>query len=471
MAKCDLLIELDDPEAEYPGGGTITGVVHVQVDADVHCKRLEVQSVWRTHGRGNVATGTAGSVTLFAGEWRAGERHEYRFELPIAQWPPTYHGHYLNVDHSVDARAKIPWGSDPKASQPFLMRPSCGPEGAMVVKPPTQAKGVVGCLVGIAVLAFLIGFAAVLAQAGAFALLFLLLPLSGFLIWFFRVFLPRFVLGEVQHRFSSETFSPGELAKGELVIRPRKQLSINGVTLQFQAREQCVSGSGSNRSTHKHVLLDRLDTLQGATTLAADQQHRFELSVQLPEQAPYSLELTDNQLIWSATLRVDIPRWPDWVKEIPLRVVPSRVAAPRQTLPAGGDRKLAQTASSASEYGSSSGGGITFQETAHHLWSVRADRGQVEALTEAVTGLTLELEAVVERRLLFAGEDDPHVYPDGYAVWAHFTDPELPLVLYVPRELADEFEQLGHDAWRGLGTIVGWDSLHERLQVKLEPPS
>ena len=44
------------------------------------------------------------------------------------------------------------------------------------------------------------------------------------------------------------------------------------------------------------------------------------------------------------------------------------------------------------------------------------------------------------------------------------------MVLYVPHELADEFEQLGRDAWRGRGTIVGWDSLHGRLQVKLERP-
>ena len=78
MAKCDLSIELDDPETVHPGGGTITGVVRVRVDADVNCKGLEVQSGWRTHGRGNVASGSAATVTLFAGEWNAGESVEYR---------------------------------------------------------------------------------------------------------------------------------------------------------------------------------------------------------------------------------------------------------------------------------------------------------------------------------------------------------------------------------------------------------
>ncbi len=41
-----------EPDALHEGGGTITGVVRVVVDADVKCSGLEVQSVWRTHGRG-----------------------------------------------------------------------------------------------------------------------------------------------------------------------------------------------------------------------------------------------------------------------------------------------------------------------------------------------------------------------------------------------------------------------------------
>ena len=42
------------------------------------------------------------------------------------------------------------------------------------------------------------------------------------------------------------------------------------------------------------------------------------------------------------------------------------------------------------------------------------------------------------------------------------------MVLYVPRDLADDFEQLGRDLWRGRGTVVGGDNQHRRLQIKLE---
>ncbi len=461
MAKCDLTIELDDPDRLYAGGETISGVVRVQVDADVNCNGLEVKSVWRTHGRGNVATGDCDSATLYTGRWTAGESAEYRFELAIADWPPSYHGHYLNVDHYIDARAKIPWGLDPKASALFTMRPACGPEDAKVLRKVTEIPGIVGCLIGIAVIGFFIPFVFMLASLGSFAFLFALVPLIGGVFWFLRWFLPKYLLGEVNYRIGAEHAVPGDSVDGELIIRPRKNVSINGITLTFQAREQCVSGSGSNRTTHKHVLFEREEILQEATTLSAGQEHQFPFSVALPADAPYSIDLDDNDLIWSTICRVDIPRWPDWKQELPLSVVPSGQPAAEQP----GVAAAAPLEAPALEPSSTE---LTFDETAGHLWSLRNDRSQRAALVEAVTGLSFEIAAIVERRLLYSGDDDPHVYQDGYAVWAHYPDPQIPLVLYVPHDLADEFEQLDAGQWRGRGTVVGWDSLHERLQVKID---
>ncbi len=472
MAKCDLSIELDDAGKDFAGGDKITGVVRVHVDADVRCKGLEVSSVWRTHGRGNIATGTAGSLTVFSGEWRAGESPEYRFELPVANWPPTYHGHYLSIDHYVDARAKIPWGFDPKASESFVMRPRGIPEQATDARSPTEIKGIFGCIALVIFFGFAIGLIVMLMAAGPFVLIFLAFPLLGGVYWFIRSFLPKYLLGDVEYQLLADHVSPGASVTGELVVRPRKNVSINGITLQFQAREQCVSGSGSNRTTHKNVLFENTTTLQAATTLTMGKEHRFNFAIEIPENAPYTVDLDDNELIWSAALRVDIPRWPDWTKELPIHVVPSGelvvsddagvVVGPAREIDA--STPLAASPRQAELYDD----GITFAETANHLWSVRDHRDQVESLVEAVSGLTFELDAVVERRLLYGGDDDPHVYKDGYAVWAHYVDPPLPMVLYVPHELADDFEHAGREAWRGRGTVVGWDSLHGRLQVKLE---
>lgn len=477
MAKCDLLIELDDPQKIYAGGGTISGVVKVTADANVKCSGLEVSSGWKTHGRGNVDSGIAETVNVFSGEWVAGEQTEYRFELPIANWPPSYHGHYLNVDHCVSARAKIPWGFDPKASVPFLMRPTVGREGTVLHSTATEVSGVVGCIIAavfvsvflsvggmIAVMTFPIGM-----------IFFLLIAGVGFGLWFFKKFLPKYLLGDVNYYVAEDTVTPGQMIEGELVIQPRKNVPVNAITVRYEAREQCVSGSGSNRTTHKNVFFEQTLTLQDATTLQAGQEHRFALNFQVPNDAPYSIDLSDNDLIWHAALRVDIPKWPDWTQDISLTVVPSGQADETQpevsdSIPdrlAAGDANVEPVDFSAPKNG---GGEITFDETAHHMWSTRDDRDSIEMLVEAVSGLTFSIQAVVERRLLYSGEEDPHVYKDGYAVWAHYVDPPLPMVLYVPHELADEFENVGRDRWQGRGTVVGWDSQHGRLQVKLERP-
>ena len=469
MAKCDLTIELDDPDRLYTGGEVISGVVRVDCDADVNCKGLEVKSVWRTHGRGNIDTGEAQRETLFAGQWSAGEKQEYRFELAIADWPPSYHGNHLNVDHYIDARALIPWGFDPQASVPFVMRPSCGAEDAQAVRKVTQLSGVFGPIVSGVVLAVLVGLFIMFAVMGPFiACMFVPIALIGGSIWFVRSFLPRYLLGEVELNFAHEALVPGQSAKGELIVRPKKNVSINAVTLNFQAREQCVSGSGSNRTTHKHVFFENAETLQDETTLTAGQQHTFPFSVTLPSDAPYSIDLKDNELIWSSTLRIDIPRWPDWKKEIPLLVVPSADGAEQSVVQprVAKEVKVAETNPAVE----SSSTELTFYETATHIASARGDRQQLEALVEAVTGLSFEIAARVERRLLYSGDDDPHVYENGYAIWAYYPDPKLPLVLYVPHDLADEFEQIGSNEWRGRGMVVGWDSLHQRLQVKVESP-
>jgi hypothetical protein len=411
-------------------------------------------------------------MVLFQGQWHAGENHEYRFELPIADWPPSYHGHYLSVDHYVDARAKIPWAFDPKASEPFPVVATCGPDDATISKNATEVKGIVGCILSAVFLAFVAGFCVMFAAAGPFALIFMLVPLLGGIWWFFRKFLPKYLLGDVRCEFSVDHVSPGGTATGQLVIRPRKNVSINAITLHFRAREQCVSGSGSNRTTHTHVFLDRLETIQSSTTLTAGQERRFPIDVTIPPDAAYSMELTDNKVIWSTTLRVDIPRWPDWTKEIPLMVLPSGDRG-------SGSGRLAKefpfavpAALVVEESGAVPPGDrpITFDETANHFWSVRNDRAQVEMLADAVSGLSFEFQAEIERRLLYTGTEDTDGYEDGYAVWARYPDPPMPLVLYVPHELADEFEQMGRDVWQGRGTVVGWDSLHGRLKIKLERP-
>tara|TARA_R110002049_G_scaffold50370_1_gene142944 strand:+ start:33499 stop:34917 length:1419 start_codon:yes stop_codon:yes gene_type:complete len=465
VAKCDLSIEIDGGDRIYTGGDIITGVVRVNADKDVNCSGLQVRTLWATHGRGNVDSEEADSKILFTGQWVAGEEQEYRFELNVGGWPPTYHGHYLNVDHYIEARAKIPWGFDPKATVPFRLHATHPNEETAKRSNVIELKGPAAALVGLVFLSVFLGMGFAMAASFGWIILvaFFALPLFGGLFVAFRFLLPKWALGEVVCEIDTEQVSPGQEVTGELTIQPRKNVSINGITLKLSAKERCVSGSGSNRTTHTHQIFDQTYKVEDTTSLRPNEKRRFPLCFQLPTTAPYSLDLGNNDLIWSANVNVDIPRWPDWRKTISLNVLPSGKGADGPIIEH--DAEFAGTPATSSD---SANGEITFAETASHLWSVRDNREQTEMLVDAVTGLTFDLQARVERRLLYSGDDDPHVFKDGYAIWAHYPEPELPMVLYVPHDLADEFEQIGREVWRGRGTIVGYDTLHGRLQVKLE---
>ena len=64
MAKCDLVVELDEPDRVYRSEEMVQGKVHVDVDSDVKCSGLVISCGWKTHGRGNVAMGKAEEETV-----------------------------------------------------------------------------------------------------------------------------------------------------------------------------------------------------------------------------------------------------------------------------------------------------------------------------------------------------------------------------------------------------------------------
>ncbi len=478
MGKCDLLIELDEPDRAFLAGEMVKGCVRVSVDSGVNCSGLIVSSGWRTHGRGNVTSGKGEQTTLFSGAWEAGQPQEYKFSLPAGDWPPTYHGHLLSIDHYIDAQAKIPWAFDPKASSPFLVR------AAEALVEPDQRKPsgtnlaiLMVALVGMVVV--VMGTAAA-SEFGWVGFLFVLVPIATiFAFVFFRKFLPTYMLGNPAASIQEDTLALGDEVVGEFVTTTKKDVSINSITAVLTCVEKCVSGSGSNQKTHTHAAFKKSLKLQSNTVLKVGQEHRLPFVFRVPDDAPCSVNLYQNSLTWSVELRVDIPRWPDWVMQLNLFVGPSHYQPAKSEVNAGqqqnvsvdvSDRNMMDRDLLSTPSGSFTVGELTFAETVSQLWAVRKDHDQVEMVVEAVTGISFDVEADVERRLLYAGDEDPHVDKDGYAVWARYSDPRLPFVLYVPHELGDEFEQLVGNKWRGKGAIVGWDSLHGRVQIMLEPP-
>lgn len=462
MAKCSLRIELTEPDRVYQPGETVTGIVHVDVDSDVNCKGLEIKSGWKTNGKGNVSSGQAESITPFVGTWKTGDQEAYPFELSVADWPPTYHGTYLNIQHAIDARAKIAWAFDPKASATYSMIPAGAPDSVDVAPKAKQINGIFGCfIVGLIAMMVVVPLAFALTNPIVGGVLFVIAVVVGG-IYFIKKVMPLLVLGKVDFELTSTRVSPGESTTGTLQMMPRRGVQITAVTVELRGREVCVSGSGSNRTTHTHELMKHTLTIAESVRIEPEQKTDLPIKIRIPDTDAYSCDLGDNKIVWTANFRIDIPRWPDYRESISLEVVPSG-----QVVSSPPNDPHVETSPQPTSDPESGAGEITFAETAGHFHALRGDDDQAEALADAVSGLTFPIEAFIERRLLYSGDDDPHVYDDGYAVWARYTDPPLPMVLYVPHEMADDFEQAGRDLWQGRGTIVGWDSEHGRLQLKL----
>ena len=425
MAKCQLTITLNEPDRIYREGDTIRGTVQVQVDQAVHCKGLDVETSWKTHGRGNVDSDVIQSKTVFTGDWRAGETLEYPFELETAGWPPTYFGHHINVEHCVNARAKIPWAFDPKASETIRIAASQNPESSPRSK--IASKITSGCIIAFIILSFF-GFgmlivATVFESAIGAAIIGAMGACLG-AVFLVRHFMIQWTLGIPDCQFESLSVCQGDSLRGALSVTPKRNCKVNGITVKVIASESATSGSGTNRTTRYHTVFEQTIQIESGDRLLAGQTRRFDIECSVPEDAAPSFDLGDNQLNWTATTRIDVPRWPDWKNVQPFAVIPSgSVTQPPpqpSAIPPAQRKNVAE--------------GITFAETVKHLWSVRDDAASRDVLVEATTGMTFNIEAIIERRLLYSGDGKQNVYANGHAVWARFPAPELPLILYVPHD-------------------------------------
>ncbi len=315
VAACDLAIELDEPDKVYCDGEKITGQVVVQVQKEVNCKSLTLGTAWVTHGRGNVDSGQVDSAEIFSGPWQAGQEYRYAFELATAGWPPTYYGTYLNVSHQVQARAKLAWAFDPKAEAEFPVSATKAPDDLM----PTAKKS--GCSLGI--VGWILGGIFIAIFGVLFLFLVPVLLVVGGLIWFFTSYLPKSLTGKVDVQVEPKRLKPGEKVAGSISFAPKRRVRINEVCYTVQCEEKCVSGSGSNRTTHRHEVMSTKVTLLEAGDLLPRQNQSLDFEFSVPKDAGPSMKFSDNELNWSVELRIDIPRWPDWSERVALVVEPS----------------------------------------------------------------------------------------------------------------------------------------------------
>jgi len=475
MADCDLSVELDQPDQVFTQRDTISGTVHVHAGGDVRCKALTVGTVWRTHGRGNVASGTTDEVVVFAGEWSAGESAQYRFELPVNPWPPSYHGHLLNVDHYVEAKADVPWAFDPKGSTSFQVAPQQHDDEAkrLATKPRNVKQA--GPVATVVIVMFLLVFGGIFLLVAPFLLL-LMIPvgLVGGGVYLFKKVLPRWVLGHVDLQWQQETFCRGETVHGRLVIRPKKEIQIQEIAVELEGLERCVSGSGTNRTTHTHTIVTVPRTISPPARLRPHTDHFFDCSIQLPDDAPLSIDLKDNKVLWNRRVRVDLPRWPDWMEESELVVTPGDDSGLQTNQPgthatsaSTGNQSVGNHDQAPAQVGAAVDG-ISFEETVSMIADYQDRHDDLEQLIDAVRGTLLRATISLDRQLLYAGEEGNFLRRGETAWWAEAnqTVPPLRLTVMADDETSKQWRGRSGEQVAGQLEVIGFDHTGDRLRTR-----
>ena len=333
MSKCDISIKFDRPDRTYRGGETVSGEVHVQVNKDITSDGIHLTSFWKTHGYGNTDGGGDHSETLAdKSQLTAGQTMTFPFSFVADRQPMTYHGHHINVDHYGKVAVDVPWAFDPKAEEEFILVPGKRPpemtgkrDEIIDFTPETPTQFGAGCMMVIYV------FAAVmlLMVVGAFIWLLpiVLLVLGG--IWVRKKMLAS-RLGEVELKTPHLLVGAGEDWPVELKFTAKKTCQINGIQVKFRCWESATSGSGTNKTTRKHTVLEKVHSLESAMQLTAGELFEKSYSVPFPQGSPgwgptraYSLDEGSNDIVWTAQVRIDIPVFPDWTNKQTVQFLPA----------------------------------------------------------------------------------------------------------------------------------------------------
>ena len=459
MATCRIRIDFDESKRFYTGGEPISGKVIVVSDNDVRCKGLVVRCFWATHGRGNVTQGQTDTALLFDGDWISGKEYQYPFKLNTAAWPPTHYGNLINVSHFVEAQAKLPWAIDPKKTAEFNVIATEAPENFAPTTTAVNNFWVKLILVPIAVAVLLLFI----------PLLVILLPLVAiisFFYWLFKIVIPGRITGKVQFVTEPAIVLAGESISGFCEFTPKSTSPIQGITWTVTCTEKCVSGSGTKQTTHTHPLVSQVYELAPAGTLKSGERQRFEFKFPVPINAYPTLKLTHNEILWASEFRVDIPKWPDWVKEIPFVVKPTKQLQPPQEPVSPIPSTNNYTSTNNDTPASDEDRWLTqvLQQVLHSDGDTERLEDVLDAIENQTFQVTLDLQEESDE-LTPTVSGQAELGEEG--TWLHAVDVQrnIKVALYVFS--ADEPETLEwRKNWKGEVAIIGLDSLSQRVLMK-----
>ena len=427
-------------------------------DSDVRCKGLVVRCYWATHGRGNVTQGQTDTAVLFDGDWLSGKEYQYPFKLTTAAWPPTHYGNLINVSHFVEAQAKLPWAMDPKQNAEFIVVATDAPDGSAPETKTASSFWVKLVLAPIAVAVLLLFI----------PLLLIMLPLVAIIslvYWLFKIVIPGRITGKVQFVTQPAVVIAGESISGFCEFTPKSTSPIQGITWTVTCTEKCISGSGTKQKTHTHPLIQQVYELAPAGTLKSGERQRFEFEFPVPITAQPTLKLTHNEILWASEFRVDIPKWPDWIKEIPFVVKPAKqLPTPQEPV---------SSIPLPSNYTSASDEDRWLTQVLQQVLQSDGDTERLVDVLDAIENQTFQVTLNLQ-------EESDELSPtlperaelEEEGAWLHAMDVQrnIKVALYVSN--ADNPETLEwRKNWKGEVAIIGLDTISQRVLMKSIEPS
>jgi hypothetical protein len=330
LDKFQVVVKFDDETETYRAAGTATGRAVVRVFEDVRCE-LSVCHEWRAEGYPITEYGNRTRRFLFEGEWKAGEHHEYAFELPLPTWPASYQGLNIAVNHFVTT--EVTYGASRMQDETRRLITVLGSSETVervarrtpIHTSATQHSGSGAC--SAAMLFFVAGTfalvrsytpsAALTAGSVAFSLL-ALVPL----VLTLRNTIAERRIGKVFVGIEPTVYAGRALA---CLVRfqPGSSVTVNGVEAEIVCVEKAgphpeqTVGSFSRTRFSKRLVVSQGRSLSAGEVLEAEQAFK------IPDDAPPSLRLSRASVDWKVKLRVDIADWPDWVHSYPILVFPS----------------------------------------------------------------------------------------------------------------------------------------------------
>jgi hypothetical protein len=336
MSKCEVKILFDRPEGVYKFGEAIAGAVQVAALADFHCRKITLIREWKTHGRGNIASGgEEGLILADAAAFKGGETRDFPFRFAGLAGPASYQGHYLSVEWHARAHLDIPLAVDVKQEEKFILVGGetsqeillgTGEEVKIDSKISSELEGRIAMAKVLGVPFFIIGLAMIYFSAWYPLTLALGLAATGFGGWqiflMLRNKLARQKLGEIEVRLNPEKLRPGDRLECSVALPSSHAERLQRITATLIGEERVVSGAGNHKMVHAHKICEEVMERTAHEAMEDANKLRFILPLELPPNAPSTFRAPDNALFWFVRVHCDIRGWPDWVQEFPFTVMP-----------------------------------------------------------------------------------------------------------------------------------------------------